>query len=72
MLPKINVTPTKRKIISLNKRSIRTRNKPNYPSSSNNNISQRKRYTSVPPHDKMSNNTSKRLKVLSISTKNNI
>ena len=71
MLPKINVTPTKRKIISLNKRSIRTRNKPNYPSSSNNNISQRKRYTSVPPHDKASNNTSKRLKVLSISTKNN-
>ena len=72
MLPKINVTPTKRKIISLNKRSGITRHSVNYQSSSNNiNTTQRKRYTSVTPHEKILNNTSKRFKVLNISTKNN-
>ena len=69
MLPKINVIPTQRKTISLNKRAI---NKINSTSTLNNfNTSKTKRYTSESPHNQISSNISKRSKILNISTKNN-
>ena len=69
MLPKINVIPTPRKTISLNKRAI---NKINSTSTLNNfNTSKTKRYTAESPHNKVSSNISKRSRILNISTKNN-
>ena len=69
MLPKINVTPTQRKTISLKKRSI---NKI-YSQFPINHITstQSKRHTSESPHNIISHDTSKRSKILNISTKNN-
>ena len=69
MFPKINVTPSSNQIISLNKRKI---DKINSPFSLNNiSSSKSKRYTSESPLNKISDNFSKRSKILNISTKNN-
>ena len=69
MLPTINVSPTVRKPISLNKRAI---NKIYSPSSFTYiNSTQSKRQTSESPHNKLSKNMSKKSKIFNISTKNN-
>ena len=69
MLPTINVSPTVRKPISLNKRAIKKIYSPS--SFTYINSTQSKRQTSESPHNKLSKNISKKSKILNISTKNN-
>ena len=69
MLPTINVSPTVRKPISLNKRAIKKIYSPS--SFTYINSTQSKRQTSESPHNKLSKNISKKSKIFNISTKNN-
>ena len=69
MLPTINVSPTVRKPISLNKRAIKKIYSPS--SFTYINSTQSKRQTSESPHNKLSKKMSKKSKIFNISTKNN-